>query len=881
MQKKIAIIWGNGNAVGNLKISQGRISGMRAICGGKITGELFSFAANHEGRLEFTAELPAIPAGSPGPIITVASKKNPFSFFVRDVNRGFPIHIPEFSVIVTEAADKRPFEEIARAISARGRLSKLMQLEHEPEENYENAAAHVRSMRCNTWLGLSRDMRIFEVIFPDPDRVTMQVAPKNHGMEIALPEIEEKVDSEFRKWHGAQPIYSISFGRGCGCAQNLKRHLEDGVLPILHAELTDEDIKYKLTMFVVPEKTKLAISNLRGTHFLVADGHGGGHMFTEEQKVVYEKLAPEELHRAEETVLFIKIEAINTSNIPRYAFFKTPILGAVYPLFQYDFSRGFASFSPNRIFAVCTLDGAPLSQEEFAPVIPAGKKAVVEYRIPHEPVSRKRAEKILEQDFETRHSECRKFWTEKLETAAKIHLPERRVEEMVKAGLLHLDLVAYGLEPDGPVAACIGTYCPIGSESSPIIQFMDSMGWHSLAERALQYFIVKQHEDGFIQNFGGYMLETGAALWSMGEHYRYTSDEKWVKRIKPNITRACEYMMDWRTKNKREQLRDKGYGMLDGKVADPEDFFHSFSLNGYAYLGFSRAAEMLERIASHQSARFREEAEDLKKDIRKAFFDSVARSPVVPLGDGTWVPTAPPWADDSGLLCQFADGRKWQTHGTFLARDSMLGPLYLVFQEVLDPYEQSADFLIRYHAELFHMRNVAFSQPYYSRHPWVHLARGEVRAFLKAYYNCFAALADRETYSFWEHFFHASPHKTHEEAWFLMETRWMLYREHGDELYLLSGIPRMWMEHGKEICIEGAATYFGKLTLIVKSQLEHNRIKAEIAVCPGRKLNAVAIRLPHPDGLKPVEVIGGVYDPKTESVLVRPFEKKAQVIIDF
>jgi hypothetical protein len=48
------------------------------------------------------------------------------------------------------------------------------------------------------------------------------------------------------------------------------------------------------------------------------------------------------------------------------------------------------------------------------------------------------------------------------------------------------------------------------------------------------YFLDKQHDDGFIQNFGGYMLETGAALWSMGEHYRYTRDEAWVRQISPS-----------------------------------------------------------------------------------------------------------------------------------------------------------------------------------------------------------------------------------------------------------------------------------------------------------------------------------------------------------
>ena len=57
-----------------------------------------------------------------------------------------------------------------------------------------------------------------------------------------------------------------------------------------------------------------------------------------------------------------------------------------------------------------------------------------------------------------------------------------------------------------------------------------------------------------------------------------------------------------------------------------------------------------------------------------------------------------------------------------------------------------------------------------------------------------AGLADRETYTFWEHYFHASPHKTHEEGWFLMQTRWMLWLEDGDTLKLLPGVPRAWLE---------------------------------------------------------------------------------------
>ncbi len=205
-----------------------------------------------------------------------------------------------------------------------------------------------------------------------------------------------------------------------------------------------------------------------------------------------------------------------------------------------------------------------------------------------------------------------------------------------------------------------------GSESSPIIQFFDTMAWHKLAERSLQYFIEKQHEDGFIQNFGGYMLETGATLWTMGEHFRYTKDTKWVKKIKPSILKAVNYLSKWIEKNKRDELTGNGYGMIDGKVADPEDPYHAFMLNGYAYLGLQRASEMLEAIKDGASKEIKRMAEELKENTRKSFFSSMARSPVVPLGDRTWVPSCPPWPEDDGLLVQYINGGKWYTHGTLL-----------------------------------------------------------------------------------------------------------------------------------------------------------------------------------------------------------------------
>ncbi len=186
-------------------------------------------------------------------------------------------------------------------------------------------------------------------------------------------------------------------------------------------------------------------------------------------------------------------------------------------------------------------------------------------------------------------------------------------------------------------------------------------------------------------------------------------------------------------------------------------------------------------MASPRRRNGKRKVKQLKADIRDAFFAALASSPVLPLGDGRWCPTCPPWVESRGPLALHIDGSAWHTHGSMVTRDSLLGPLYLVYQEILEPPELPVSFLLDFHSELMTDRNVVFSQPYYSRHPWIHLMRGETKAFLKAYYNTMASLADRETYTFWEHYFRASAHKTHEEAWFLMETRWMLYLERGQD----------------------------------------------------------------------------------------------------
>jgi hypothetical protein len=869
--QKVVIKWLNEKPQGHVEVLNGELESVVLHQGkGKVSDNQYRFSSSGSDILDVSLKNTRVNYGSGATVVSIYNGIHSFSFFLRDVTYEYPIYIPEYNVVVCRFDDNRSFQQIEEDIKNRQLQTKLEKIKNEPEESFDSAAVHTRNQVCPIWLGISRDIRLFEL---GSSQEMETVSPRMASSSIYLPETNNtSVD------------YSYMTGRGQGVEQNITRRLDGGVLPILHTTQTDEDIEYKITSFASLESSPLNKNTLIGTHYLVADYYSEGHMFTPEQEKLLKPLLQVDSTKTEETVLYFRAEATNKSSVPRYAWFRTIRPGSGWWEkfnYTYDKETGLSSYSPDRVFGVSKLNDKPLPNEEIAVLLKPKETAVFEYYLPYNPISEERALRLSNQSFNERLIECRNFWKAKLDYAARIKLPEKRIEEMIQAGLLHLDLITYGIEPDETLAPCIGVYSPIGTESSPIIQFFSSMGLQDIAKRSLMFFLDKQHEDGMIQNFGGYMVETGAALWSMGEYFRYTHDTTWVKEVKLKLLKSCDFLLQWRQRNKKADLLGKGYGMIDGKVADPEDQYHQFMLNAYGYLGLSRVAEMLSLVDVANAKRLKLEAEAWKKDIQTSFFNSMATSPVVPLGDGTWCPTVPPWTEARAPRLLYLEPELFLSHGTFTISDGLLGPLYLIFCEVLEPSEQASLMMLNYHIEMLYQRNVAFSQPYYSRHDWVQLKLGLVKPFLKTYYNAFSALADRETYTFWEHLYQVSVHKTHEEAWFLMETRWMLYLEEGQILKLLPGIPRQWMEDGKMIELKNVATYFGPLSLVVNSNINKGFIEATIECKSESMPRQVILRIPHPSGKRPVNITGGTYDYASESVSIMPFTGKASIKIEY
>ncbi len=882
---KIAIVFGRLSVKGVISIVNGRLAGLAAVSGTASNGR---FELPRGGRLEVALAEWTLKRGAFPTLCLVQAGDVSFTVALRDVSAACPVWIPEFQAAVLPADDPRSYAQVAEAVAARALASDFDRFEYEPEVSYEGAARLNRDQHCPTWLGLGRDFRMFRVDRQERYEYWGQVQPVYHSRPQTLRAPPGASDADTT----APCPYYILFevGHGASCRPRLARRLEDGVLPILRAVQVEQDVRYHLTAFATLERAPLAPGAVRGSEWEACYPNTNGCMLSDSQRQALEPLLEAEMRgREQDVICCLRIEAVNTGAVPRYAWFKA---GHVVPgggaatgrrrlPDRHAFRNGCSCFEASgRVYAVHRLDGQPLPDEEMAVLLPPGGAATFDLLVPHSPLTPERAAALMGLDTGAHLDACRAYWRARLESAASIEVPERPVRESIQAGLLHCDLATLGREPDGPALATIGWYSPIGTESAPIIQFFDSMGWHALAARCIQFFLERQRPDGFIQNFAGYESETGPLLWTLGEHYRYTRDDAWLRRVLPNVKRAADYLLAWRAPNRNDACRAKGcYGMVDGKVADPDDFYHSFFLNAGTYLGLKRVAEILRAVEPDYAGALAAELPAYREDIRAGLRHAQARAPVVPLGDGSWAPLLPPWVEYTGGITLYADGGNWFSHGAFASRSGLTGPLWLIIGEVLDPREREAGFLLKTNQYPCTLDNAALSQPYYCRHDYAHLRRGEVKAFLRAYYNQLTALQDRETYTFWEHYFHISQHKTHEEAWFLMQTRWMLWLEDGDTLRLLDAIPRAWLADGRSIRLRGVKSYFGSLSLHVRSDLRRNRIEAELERPARTPPRAVLLRLPHPEGRRAVACEGGTYDPARETVTLAP--GAARVILRF
>jgi hypothetical protein len=745
----------------------------------------------------------------PGPPATIVALTGDIncSFFLRDVNPDRPMVARDLGLAVTAMEDTRTFMELLDALGKPPGL---------PDELcMDEGMASCPGMVAPVWLGLGGDARVFLVSHSEDHGCWGCVIPFRYHKNLFQND-DEKVEWDF------------CVGRGSQYRHEITRRLEEGVLPIVHSKQSEPSIEYDLVMFATVDTCDMAENPPRGTNWQAAYLSCMGCMYPKDkQDELDDLLRSEMVARADQPVYCLQVTARNTGKAPAYAWYRMPMykpgfLPPMYPAFAeankslvLDPHTGLC-LEGNRVFSLNRLNGGALPNEEISVLVEPGASVVFEAYVPFVPIPKARLKRLREHTFQDLHRDCREYWVSRLAGYPRWKLPESGLDERLRAGVQHLAMNTLGERErkDSPLLATVGVYAPIGTESTPILWFLDSMGQHDTVRRCLDYFFAVQREDGYIQSFNFYDAETGPVLGNVWRHFLITGDRDWALRIQDGVRRGCYYLIERRRKEMAGQTPGSpGFGMISGKTADPDEYFSQFVLNAQAADGLAGAVKLL-RILGDDVTEINAEAEALKETTRRGFDRAWADAPLVPTAEGDWVPMIGPWPGPRGEVSLYAERDRWFTHGSFHMRALMF--LHLVCWNIIEADDWRIAALMRGLEHNVLLDFTGPSQPYGRRSDFWYAATGQVEKFTQLFYRQVARLQDRETYTFWEHYYKLSSQKTHEEAWFLQQMSWMICFEEGGGLTLLKMAPLVWFSPGGGIQIEAIHTCFGTVSLEMK-----------------------------------------------------------------
>jgi len=107
---KIAIAWQKGPSKGAIEVLNGKLLKIEILTGkGRIKGNSFEIKSNDVVRIVAILSNVQNKPGSGATVVTVRADQNPFSFFLRDVQKEYPIFIPEYHVAVSPFDDLRTY----------------------------------------------------------------------------------------------------------------------------------------------------------------------------------------------------------------------------------------------------------------------------------------------------------------------------------------------------------------------------------------------------------------------------------------------------------------------------------------------------------------------------------------------------------------------------------------------------------------------------------------------------------------------------------------------------------------------------------------------------------------------------------------------------
>ncbi len=544
-----------------------------------------------------------------------------------------------------------------------------------------------------------------------------------------------------------------------------------------------------------------------------------------------------------------------------------------YEMTVYGWSEGFSPDKDLHAFVRIKASGAKLPKQ-VSLVYDAGNQCkaldldssgqvCVMFKYP-EPATLK---ELSPKDFEGKLSEVADFWRRKIKPAEQFDIPDKRVSEAYKAWFTYAFLNADKINGFTEIHDGAGFYEEIFGHSMALhVMAMDMYGLHDYAERLLDTMLHFQQPNGNYQQACG-LADHGALLMAMSWHYEMTHDDAWLKRVTPQMVKACDWLV--------EQLAN---APKDGVTKGLIKFrpYNDYATPVFNYMGNVVCARGLEMAAGVlRSDKYTAAAARYRKDIlasmEKAAFEH----------EGMTILDVEPDTNRLLKLGKYQGGDHYGLVVSMLLENDFLGPYdkrTFWYTDILEKREG----LVAGVSEFMEGIDHAYTYGYLM----TQMKRDDIRKVLLGFWSMLAYGMTRDTYSPVEVsvILTGENHLTLPHSYSLTQQfrllRNMLIWEDGDILRIGNAIPREWLQPGKRVAANEAPTLFGPVTFSITSNAD-GTMRVHL-VPPTRNAPAkIMVRLRHPKNKEIAGVTGAEAQFRGDTLALHKASKPVDLVVRF
>ena len=796
-----------------------------------------------------------------------------FSFVPQDVLQEGLIRIPAFGTVVSDTSRKLTFANDSGQSKDKWRRPVRGRILERPEMTRQMALGGIPRLSQLRWvpLGVPSARQEF-FVGPNGDWKISALSLNTDTGRDAKRWVFKKDFGKERQWD--ELVISLDTRQepkfDGGDREEVRRYLEDGHLPVIHVEWKNGAFQYHHTLT---------------TTILLGDYGDDVSRRGDETVVLLSKLQITNTGNSEQPVCLNLKYSINTPISLR----KDGVV-IVQPVDDNELTalRGIISMDKPAGGGLRNWK-VKASKGSESPVIlfwqeklKSGETRSIYFKTPFvEQLDAEELKRLKEIDFEQQVRIVQDYWRRRLAKGMQIQVPDEELNNFYKANLWH-NVITTDRDPQtGLYNQGVATlrYRVFANETVMIARSMDMRGEHLEAERFLEPMLHYQgHEplkgrfstnDGVFHSAGDYThgeyaMNHGFVLWGAADHYLLTRDRAYLHRVAPKLVKGCDFLIKERTST-MSKPGSEIYGLSPASsLEDVIEYQYWFATNAYFYLGMKRTALALADIEHPEASRITTEAEKYRRDIEASVREATVRAAVVPLLDGNYIPYVP------------SRVYQWRHLTEGWIREALYCSLHLAMAEVVSPDDPLMTWMLDdLEDNIFFSRQSGYNVSDYQQHwferggvtlqpclldmPIVYMARDEISAALRAFWNTYALLIypDTQCFAEWARSFGVGGgpvYKTSDESRFVMWLRQLLVWENGDQLWLARAAPREWLEDGKTILVERAQTLFGTVSMVIRSEVSKGRIVARVSLPERNPPAEVWLRLRHPQGKQPQRV---------------------------